>query len=161
IILLLVNWLPLLVYLGLQARLLDRYGTTDWGRVYVFAAAGFATLVTTFAITFNNHSVATYSALFALYPALHIWSRGKQASSLLFLLAGCFAAFTACNELPATAFAVLLGLGLLMRQPAQTLLFFVPAAAIPVAAFFLTNYLAIGQLGPAYEEFGSLWYEYE
>ena len=161
VILLLINWLPFLVYLALLARLLERYGTSDWGRLYVFAAAGFATLVTTFAITFNNHSVATYSALFALYPALRIWSRGQQASTLLFLLAGFFAAFTACNELPATAFAVLLGIVLLVRQPSRTLLFFVPAAAVPVAAFFLTNYLAIGQLGPAYEEFGSPWYEYE
>ncbi len=161
VILLVINWLPLLVYLAFLARLLERYGTTDWGRLYVFGAAGFATLVTTFAITFNNHSVATYSALFALYPALGMWSRGEQASPWLFLLSGFFAAFTACNELPAASFAVLLGLVLLIRQPARTLLLFVPAAAIPVAAFFVTNYLAIGQLRPAYDEFGSPWYEYE
>jgi len=32
---------------------------------------------------------------------------------------------------------------------------------VPVTGFFLTNYLAIGQLKPAYGEFGGPWYEYE
>jgi hypothetical protein len=162
VILLLVNWLPFLMYLALLARLLERYGTSDWGRLYVFVAAAFATLVTTFAITFNNHSVATYSALFALYPALRLWEAGPAIGpTRYFVLAGFFAAFTACNELPATAFACLLGLALLWRAPLRTLLWFVPAAAVPVAAFLITNYLAIGQLRPAYDEFGSPWYEYE
>jgi hypothetical protein len=167
-ILLLVNWLPFLLYLHLLARLLERYGTTDWGRLYVFAAACFATLLTTFAITLNNHSIGTYCALFALYPALRIWehTRNEEAAGppwYLFALAGFFAAFTACNELPATAFAVFLGLALLVRAPRQTLMYFVPAAALPVAAFFLTNYLAMGQVRPAYAEFDSDsgWYHYE
>jgi hypothetical protein len=43
----------------------------------------------------------------------------------------------------------------------RTLLFFVPAAAIPVAGFFVTNYLAIERWTPAYGEFGGPWYEYE
>jgi hypothetical protein len=196
VIVLLVNGVPFLVYLALLARLLERYGGSDWGRFYVFAAACFATLVTTFVITLNNHSVGTYTAVFALYPALRIWEStvraipaqakgsgdgtpstdGEQAGrsrsvsggehgqappAWQFLLAGFFAAFTACNELPATAFAVFLGVWLLLRAPARTLAYFVPAAAVPVAAFFLTNYLAIGQFRPAYDEFGSVWYEYE
>jgi len=161
VILLVVNALPFLVYLALLARLLEQFGTTDWGRLYVFAAASFATLVTTFVVTLNNHLVATYTALFALYPALRIWSRQSSPSALLLVLAGFFAGLTACNELPAMAFAVLLGLTLLQRAPGRTLAFFVPAAAVPVAAFFVTNYLAIGQLRPAYDEFGTPWYGYE
>jgi hypothetical protein len=41
------------------------------------------------------------------------------------------------------------------------LAFFASAAAVPLAAFLLTNYLAIGQLRPAYSEFGGPWYEFE
>jgi hypothetical protein len=173
LILLVVNLLPYLIYLGLLSRLLDRYGKSDWGRLYVFACAAFATLLTTFAITLNNHSIATCSALFALYPALRIWdlsgpkpgpeSAGAQRPPprYLFMLAGFFAAFTAANELPAVAYLVLLGTALLVRVPGRTLAYFVPAAAVPIAAFFLTNYLAIGQWRPAYDEFGGVWYEYE
>jgi hypothetical protein len=79
----------------------------------------------------------------------------------LFPVAGFFAAFTACNELPAASFAVALFLLLLWRAPSRTLTGFLPAALVPVAAFFLTNYLAIGELNPAYEKFGGPWYNYE
>ena len=54
----------------------------------------------------------------------------------------------------------MLGLVLLWRLPVRTLTWFVPAALIPIAAFFLTNYLAIGMWRPAYSEFGGPWYEY-
>ena len=50
---------------------------------------------------------------------------------------------------------------LLWRQPQRTLLFFVPAALVPLAALAVTNYAATGQLKPAYAEFGGPWYEYE
>jgi len=159
-ILLTINWLPLLIYLFLLSRLLDMYGKTDWGPIYVLAAACFGTLLTNFANTFNNHSIATYSALFALYPALRIWS-ARESKNVLFLAAGFFAAFTAACELPATAFALVLFLILLLRSPWRTLLFFVPAAAIPAAGFLWTNYLAVGQIRPAYSEFGGPWYEFE
>lgn len=179
-ILLLVNWLPLVVYLWLLARLAERYGRTDWGRFYVVAAAAFGTLVTAFAITFNNHSIATYCVLFAVYAVIRIWEGSRPAagelprpdesvpspapagrSPVLFAAAGLFAGFAACNELPAAALAAALGLALLSWHPGRTLAFFVPAALLPVAAFLLTNYLAIGQLRPAYSEFGGPWYEYE
>jgi hypothetical protein len=161
VILLLINGLPFLIYLKLLARLTERFGMSDWGRLYVMTAACFATLVTPFLTTFNNHTVGTFSALFALYPAVRIWTEGRSAPAYLFAVCGLFAAFTACNELPAAAFTAALGLALLVRAPARTLALFVPAAAVPVAAFLLTNYLAIGQLRPAYSEFGGAWYEFK
>jgi hypothetical protein len=162
-ILLLINWLPLLFYLLLLARLVERWGATNWGRIFVMTAACFGTLVTPFLTTFNNHTIATFAAVFALYPTVRIWEAvgdGKTAPAHLFLLSGFFAAFTACSELPALAFAVALGLTLLWFAPMRTLVLFAPAAAVPVAAFLLTNYLAIGQIRPAYIEFGGPWYEY-
>jgi hypothetical protein len=156
-----VQWLPVVIYLLLLARLVERYGRTDWGRYYVLAAACFGTLVTLFVITLNNHTVGVCSVLFALYPALRIWSAEKPAPVSLFLVSGFFTGFTVCNELPAAAFAAALGLLLLWREPRRTLAWFAPAAAVPLAAFLLTNYLAIGEFSPAYSKFGGPWYEYE
>ncbi len=194
-ILMTVNWLPFVISLILLARLVEPLGTTDWGRLFVFAAGCFATYQVTFAITLNNHTVACWSALFTLYFVFRgardeagvrsggVRSEEKQTalptphsplptphSSLLtetlaprpssLILAGFFAAFTACNELPAASLAVALLVLLLTRMPGPTLRYFVPAALVPVAAFFVTNYLAIGQWAPAYGEFGGPWYNY-
>jgi hypothetical protein len=158
-ILMTINWLPMILYLVLLARLLERCGRTDWGRMFVLAAAAFGTLLTSFAVTFNNHSIATCTALFALYPLIQVWDSGDP-SAAAFLTAGFFAGFTACTELPAAALAGLLLFVLLLRFPKQTLLLFVPALIVPGAAFLVTNYLAIGKWSPAYAEFGSSYYEY-
>jgi hypothetical protein len=175
VILLTVNWLPMVIYFWLLARLLDWLGSTDWGRLYVLAAGCFGTLLTPFAITLNNHSVATCAALFALYPALQIWSkprpvgsspasapwRSRLGGAMLFAVAGFFAGFTATNELPAISFTAALLVLLLFHSPGPTLLFYIPAAAVPIAAHLVTNYLAIGEWAPAYEKFGGPWYEFE
>jgi hypothetical protein len=164
VLLLLVNWLPLLLYLFLFARLAERFGKTDWGRLFVIACACFATFVTTFAITFNNHSIATYCILFALYPTLRILDSEQRSLSPAwgwFLLAGFFAGLAACSELPAASFALALLVILLRWSPKKTLVFFLPAALVPLAAFILTNVAAVGQLRLAYSEFGGPWYEYE
>jgi hypothetical protein len=161
--LLTANALPLAIYLLLLGRILERYGSTDWGRVYVFVAAAFGTFVSTFAVTLNNHTPAACTTLFALYPLL-VWRPddpdGEPPASA-FAVSGFFAALTAAFELPAASLLAGLFVGLLVQYPRRTLLCFVPAAAVPVAGFFLTNYLAIGQLKPAYGEFGGPWYEYE
>ena len=44
----------------------------------------FGTLVTPFIVTFNNHTVATFSALFALYAAVQIWYGGEQKPAAYF-----------------------------------------------------------------------------
>jgi hypothetical protein len=156
------NVLPLILYLWLLARMAERYGATDWGRLFVVAAGCFATLVTPFLITFNNHTVAVCSTAVALYATLRIWRTGNEAAGWgWFVLAGFSAGFTVCNELPAAAFAALLGGVLLWRYPRRTLAAFAPAAALPVALLLWTNYLALGELGFAYSKFGGPWYEYE
>jgi hypothetical protein len=167
--LLTVNWVPFILYLIVLARLLERYAETNWARVIVLAGGAFGTFLAPFAVTLNNHSIATCSALFALYPALRLWQSpdrddGEGLSAIKVaayaLLAGFFAGFAACNELPATVFALALFILLLVRRPRCALAYFAPAAVFPVAAFFLTNYLAIGQLSPAYSELDSPWYQY-
>jgi hypothetical protein len=158
--LLTINALPFLLYLLVVARLVDRLGATEWGKLFVLAAACFGSYLTTFAITLNNHTPAACSALFALAAALRIWTE-PRAPAWCFLVAGLFGAFTACLELPALAFTALLFGVILLRAPLRTLLFFLPPALLLGWAFFYTNFLAIGRWMPAYGEFGGPWYEYE
>jgi len=149
LMLLTINVVPLAIAWWLLALICERYGQTDWGRLLVMAAATFGTLLTMFAVVLNNHLVAAVSSIAALYPALRIWYDGERRWRYFFL-AGLFAAFTAANELPALTVFALLGAGLLWCCPRQTLVGFVPGAAIVAAAFFATEYLAHGTFRPAY-----------
>ncbi len=171
-ILVLVNVLPFGIYLRQIANLAEHFGRTDWGKYFVVAAAAFGTLVTPFLITLNNHVIAAYAVLFTLVSVVEIWrrtpcARGGCADWVTrspwqhHAAAGLFASFAVCNELPALAFAVIVFLLLGYWDPRRTLLFFVTAAAVPAIAFFVTNVVAVGQLKPAYSEFGGEWYEYE
>jgi hypothetical protein len=187
-ILLTVNLLPFVIYLILLTRLVEELGTTDWGKIFVVLCGCFATLMTPFATTLNNHTIAACTALFALYQVLsnRRVSGPLQGSTFevrgidstreksdepdrpsipnppsSFLLSGFFAGFTASSELPATSFLVFLFFFLLWQDWKKALAYFLPASAIPIAFFFLTNYWAIGQWTPAYGEFGGPWYEYE
>ncbi len=150
--------IPLIIYLAILAWLAEQLAGSEWSRYYIVAAGGFATLVSPFLITFNNHTVATTSAAVALYATVRVIN---GAGGWYFALAGLAAGFTACNELPATALAVGLGVYVLYKAPRRTLLSFLPAALVPVAALLAANYAELGQLRPAYAEFGGPWYEYE
>jgi hypothetical protein len=154
-----VNWIPFVLALFVLSRIVENLGATDWGRYYVMAVAGLGTLIVPFSMTLNNHTIAAWSAVFALAPALSILVEGRRSLGL-FALSGFFAGFTATNELPAASLAAFLFLLLLYRAPVPTLTVFLPAMLLPVAGFFITNYLAIGEWTPAYEKFGSKWYEF-
>jgi hypothetical protein len=157
------QWLPLVIYFVLLARLVERYGTTDWGRLFVVAAACFATMPTLFAITFNNHTIAACAALFALYAGMAAWDADAPAGGrrLNMALAGLFAGITASCEVPATAFVVSLGVLMAFHSLGRTLAWFVPFALLPVAVFLFDNYLAVGQILPVDFNIGSDWYQFE
>jgi hypothetical protein len=156
-----VNLVPFVIYLLLLSRLVDRFGQTDWGRIYVVAAGCLGTLVLPFLSTFNNHTPATAAALAALYVVVEIWTNPERVCPGWFALAGVLAGFTVTLELPAAALAACLLLPLFLRSPVQTLFVFLPAAALPIAALFLTNYLAVGQLNLVYSKLETPWYQYE
>jgi hypothetical protein len=141
---------PLLVVMWtLLARYVERYGRTDFGRVFTMAAAVFATLQTTFAVSLNNHLVAAMSAMVLLDAVVRIVVEGDLRPRR-FVQAGFFAAFLAANELPALSIAALAGAGLLWRFPRPTVLFGVPAALVVAVAALGTNYAAHGTIKPAY-----------
>jgi hypothetical protein len=160
VVLVTINVIPFILYLALLAAVVARYSTSAWTSVFILSAAAFGTLVTPFLITFNNHVIATFSAMVTLYALLRIWS-GESEGIGWYALAGLGAGFTAVNELPAAAFLAGVFLVLVFRNPAKTLLGFTPLAILSVVAFLGTNYLAIGKWTPAYSEFGGEWYTYE
>jgi hypothetical protein len=157
--LILVNVLPMLVALVVLALLVERYAETDAARVFLFAAGAFATYLSTYVVTLNNHTVAAVSVILALYPLLRIWI-DRSTSPLHFALVGFFAAMATANELPAALFG-LAAFGLCAwRSPLRTLLVFAPAALVPLGGFFWTNYLVTGGVKPFYAYYGTEKYVY-
>lgn len=159
--LILLNLVPLVIYFLLLARLIERFGTTDWGRMFAMAAACFGTFLTTFAITINNHLPAAVCAVVTVHAVVRIWFDGERRLRY-FVLAGAFAALTAVNEFPAASLLALVTLLLLWKAPRPALLGFAPTALLVAAAFFGTNYVAHGSLKPAYLHRGGdeNWYDY-
>lgn len=164
VVLILVNALPFAGYLWLLSKAADRWGKTDWGKIYIVAAGAFATTVTPFLITLQNHTFGTFSVMAAWWSVLCIWeqvSQGETPAWRHFACAGFFSAFAAACEMPALAFAAAVFVLLLWWSPGRTVLLFVPAALVPAAGFFGTNYLEVGQIRPVQSEFTSAWYRYE
>ncbi len=160
IILVLANLVPLVAYLELYRRLLIRFRFERMTQMYCLAAAAGGTYLTAYCVTLNNHTVAAFSCFFAMYCVLRIWYEGVRAG-YLFAAAGLFAAFAACNDLPAFVFtAAVFGYLVWLDRP-RALRWFLPAAAVPILAFLVTNYFATGGLLPYYAYTNSELYHYE
>ncbi len=160
IILVVVNLLPMIIALFLICAMVERYARNDFTRYFVVIAGCFATLLTPFLLTLNNHSIAASSAVFALYPFMRILLDQEQKKRY-FLLAGFFAMFTCCNELPAALFGLIV-FGLLFKaNPRLTCFIFIPAALLPLIGFFGTTYAATGGWKPFYLYYGTEKYLYE
>jgi len=159
-----INGLGWFVYLLLLARLVERYGTTDYGRLFVMAAGAFGTLMTPFLITLNNHTLGTIGMMVVLdqLSSMGLFQRGEteRPSWWRYSVVGLACGFTITNETPAAAMAAVVGVWLLWRDPLKGMLAFVPGLLIPLAALLVCNYIAIGEWGLAYAKFGGPWYEY-
>lgn len=156
------NVIPFALFLAILARIVERYGTSDFGRVFVVAAAAFGTLLSAYAVVFTNHWPAAFAAMVALDATLRIVCEGERRLRW-FLVAGLAAAFMAACELPALAFCGLVGLLLLRASPRAALLAAVPGMAIVAAAALGTNYAAHGTIRPGYAErhVAGGWYDYQ
>jgi hypothetical protein len=162
--LLVVNVLPTIFMLALVARWAERFGTTDWGRVFVVATAAMGTMLTAFVVVLNNHTVAAVCTAVALDALLRIWFDGERRLRW-FAVAGGFAALAAADELPALSLLALVAVALAIRDGRAWLLAFAPAAAAVVAAFFAANYAAHQSWRPPYmhrseTEEADNWYRY-
>jgi hypothetical protein len=163
-LLVLFNVLPLLIYFVVLGLLADRLGTTDWGRVFLMAAATFGTFLTTFVVTINNHLPGAVCVLLAAYAGLCIWCDHKRQPRY-FVVAGLFAALAVTCELPALSFFAFLAAALLWKAPRETLMGFAPAALVVAFAAVGTNYLAHDSTRPPYmhrsaSDPADNWYDY-
>jgi hypothetical protein len=161
IMLVIINVAPLAICFFLLARLAERFGTTDWARLFIIAAAAFATFLTTFAVVINNHLIAAVCTTAAVYAAAPIWY-DDQRRIRYFILAGFFGSLMAASELPAMALFAVISLALMWKVPRQTLLAYVPAAMVVAIAFFATNWIAHGSITIPYAHrtAGDNWYDY-
>lgn len=161
-ILITFNVIPFIIVLVLLANLLEEYGRSDWGRLFVFACACFGTFLTTFAVTLNNHTPAACCAMLAIYPLLNgrsiDWSRPFTPFEML--ISGLFAGLAACFDLPAAVLPALIGLTILLRG-GRGLIWFILAAAIPVAALAYINHATFDSVVPVYSKKETEWYKYE
>ncbi len=170
-ILLVVNIIPFLIAIYCFWGILIAARLSVLTRLITLGLAAFATMLTPFLTVLNNHTVGATSLIFALYAAVKIFEaspnrpdsavRSVTGRNGMFILCGFFAALTVCNELPAALFGLLIFFVLLRYDFKKTWQFFVPAALVPLAGFFITNYLATGGWKPFYMFYGTEKYVYE
>ena len=156
-----INGACLLLIFIFTARLVERLGTTDWGRILVMASCVFGTFLTTFAITITNHLPAAACTAVLLDALVRIWLDGDRRT-WTFIVAGFFSAMLAANEVPAAALSAVVSLVVLWLAPRKTLLAYLPPALLVTAAFFGTNWIAVQSLKPAqmHRSAGDNWYDY-
>ena len=156
VVLVLVNIVPFAASLLIWIAILNRCSSQLWTRLFGLAVAAFGTLLTPFLMTLNNHTVAAASTTFTIYALLRILQSDDEShSSWPFVLCGFSVAWTAANELPAFLLVAISFVMAYRSSPRKTLLFFVPAAAIPLIAFVASNVIATGSLKPTYADYGT------
>ncbi len=157
------NALPIVLYLLALLLVFERLGASPRATGVLMLTAGFGTLVTTFATSLTNHVGATAGAGLALLAFVAIWI-DRERSPKWFILAGLASGWTASQEVPALCLPVVMALLLSLRDRRRTLALFLPSALLPLAAFFVTNRIALGDAlwfyhpDPTWSKFpGSYW----
>jgi hypothetical protein len=135
--------LPFLGVLWLYRRFLDSLSLPGSIWVVSLMTAGLGTFVTGYLVTLNNHVVAATAALAAGYHLRAIIALNQRAA-WRFALTGLLLGWTAANELPAGLWVALATIVLVIVDWKKTFACFLPPLALVTAAFFLTNYWAIG-----------------
>ena len=168
LLLLIVNGLPFWFALRSLCRCMILMGASLPVRMFVAAAAGFGSLLNPYLTTLNNHTPAVVCAMFTIAAAAEILARHQNKTATthavqgrVFMALGFFAALTCCFELPAALLGVLTFFLAVIIDRRRTLTRYVPAAVIPLAAFFITNWMATGGIKPFYATYGSETYVYE
>ncbi len=98
----LFNGSLLVAYFWILYRLVERWGAADHARVFTFAVGCFATFVTTFAVTFNNHLPAAVAAAATVFCVCRIFCDGRLTRSM-YAMSGVASGLVAACEMPALA----------------------------------------------------------
>jgi hypothetical protein len=161
IILLIVNVLPATLALFSFRNALNLLSMSRTATTFMLLVAGLATMLNPFYTTLNNHTPAAVSLVFCLSALVRLNAAPQgQQKFLDFAIAGFTAALTCCFELPAALFSVLSFLFVCKSNLRQTVKAYIPAALIPLAAFFITNWICTGGIKPFYTYYGTDKYVY-
>lgn len=160
VLLALVNVVPFYFFVRLYGKLLERLQIGFSARMFCLSAAGFATYLTSYSVTLNNHTQAAWAAFFAIYCAIRICYDGEEGWQY-FAGCGLFTGWTVANEMVALVFALFIMGWLLKRHPWKTLQCFVPVAVMAGAAYFYTVYVSTGGFLPYYLYFNTDYYRYQ
>lgn len=159
ILLLIVNVLPMFLALLSLRKSLRLLEINSISLGVLLSAAGFASMLTPFLTTLNNHTPAAISLVFCLSAMVRV-AQTPAPQSRDFAVIGFTAALTSCFELPAAAFGVVSFIFALKHDWRKTAKWYVPAAVIPLAAFFVTNAMCTGGVKPFYAYYGTDKYVY-
>ncbi len=157
LLLLFVNVLPFCLALFSLRGTLRLLGASTIARMFILLAAGPGSISTPYLTTLNNHTPAVACVVLAISAAVRLL---MQRAGRDFALLGFFAAMTTCFELPAAQLGLASFLLAVVLCRRQTLRFYVPAAALPLVFFFVTNWMATGSLKPFYATYGTETYVY-
>lgn len=139
------NGALILVFFLTVCRAVERWGRSNWGRIFVVAFATWGTLLSPFAVSINNHLPGVVAVAIAFYQLLRIWYEDAEGN-WRYAVCGFAAACTVVCELPALAFLVGILGALCIKSPRRTLAFAVPIVLLVGFAFVGSNYLAHGTL---------------
>ncbi len=105
-------------------------------RLVLIASLAFGSQCFGFATVINNHMPGAAMLLIAIYQAVALGRGVVQPSAWRFIAFGIAGALACTIDMPAGVFVAMAGLYLLVRHPRATLLFVLPAAAVPLALHF-------------------------
>ncbi len=169
LILLCVNLPFMLLFLGSSIRLAELFGKTDLTKIFMVAAACFATFLSTFCVTINNHLPAAACTAAVLYLAMSMILTGKFRLENTFLI-GLLSMFTVINELPSLSFLCCIFVAILLYLPWKTdfrhcvqhLLLYGFGLLVTLTPVLGTNFIAHHSFRPPYmhRSPGDNWYEY-
>lgn len=165
LLLFVVNLLPMCAALYSVAGALKTLRVSEQSRLFLLAAAGFGSMLNLYLTTLNNHTPAAVCVVFCISAMIRLQAAGlpngtAQPASKDFLLLGFWAALASCFELPAALLGVLAFVFALRIDVRKTAIWFVPAALVPLAGFFITNWICTGGIKPFYAYYGTEKYVY-
>ena len=159
ILLVLINAVPMLFAMLSFRTSLQLLHVSRTTRSLVLFAAGFGSMLNPFLTTLNNHTPAAVCLLFCLSAMIRIQMADPVRPRDLKIV-GFTAALTCCFELPAALFGVVTFLFVVRRDWRAALQWYVPSALLPLAAFFVTNWICTGGIKPFYAYYGTDKYVY-
>jgi hypothetical protein len=172
-LMLLYGVVPLAMAIACGAWLVERIGSSDWGRIYAVAVLSLGTFLLTFSCVFTNHLPAAACAAAAAVAAWRIGIEDRRETGAgrehtrsprsRFVALGLWGGLAAAFDLPALALTAALSAVALVADPRRALAWCLPSLAIVAAAAIGANVAAHGTIQPAYahRHGPDSWYDYE